>query len=143
MKNKLSITHTLAKTILLVLLAVWLGGSVKTNASLEPIPALDGAWQQAEEKELTIDTSITLQQPLFTPNTPALPTAARNLWGVTDADIFQGYPNSNCGSDLLMHVGYDDYLSPDGQIVRGLAKFDSLMEVAYQNDGVTIYKARR
>lgn len=49
---------------------------------------------------------------------------ATNVTSVTDAEILQGYPTAGCGSELIMRVGYDDYLGPDGQIVRGLVKFN-------------------
>lgn len=41
-----------------------------------------------------------------------------------DACILQGYPGNNAGSTTDMWAGYDDYLSPAGQIVRSLLKFD-------------------
>ena len=41
-----------------------------------------------------------------------------------DADIWQGYPNTNYGSSDIMHCGYDDYYEPDGQIMRCLTRFD-------------------
>jgi hypothetical protein len=43
---------------------------------------------------------------------------------IADTDIFQGYPTANIGNDGAMWVGYDDYLNPDGKIVRSLIKFD-------------------
>jgi hypothetical protein len=46
------------------------------------------------------------------------------LTSVTDAEVLQGYPTAGCGSELTMRVGYDDYLAPDGRIVRGLVKFN-------------------
>lgn len=42
---------------------------------------------------------------------------------VTDSDVTEAYPTSNCGSEVVMRVGYDDYLEPDGKIIRGLIKF--------------------
>jgi hypothetical protein len=45
-------------------------------------------------------------------------------YSTADAEVLQGYPTSNYGASSDMRVGYDDYLNPDGQIVRGLVRFD-------------------
>lgn len=47
------------------------------------------------------------------------------FYAVADACILQGYPNSNAGSTVDMWAGYDDYLDPDGRVVRSLIKFNT------------------
>ncbi|HKZ83253.1 MAG TPA: DNRLRE domain-containing protein [Anaerolineae bacterium] len=46
------------------------------------------------------------------------------LYSIADADVLQGYPNTNYGSDAAMWAGYDDYLNPDGMIARSHVQFD-------------------
>jgi hypothetical protein len=48
----------------------------------------------------------------------------RTLFAVEDAMVRQGYPTTNAGNRVDMWAGYDDYMNPDGQIVRSLIKFD-------------------
>jgi hypothetical protein len=43
---------------------------------------------------------------------------------VADTFVFQGYASMNQGSESEMWAGYDDYLDPDGKIVRSFVKFD-------------------
>ncbi len=52
-------------------------------------------------------------------------TPPTQLYAVADACILQGYGGLNLGSTVDMWVGYDDYLNPDGQIARGLIRFDT------------------
>jgi uncharacterized repeat protein (TIGR01451 family) len=52
---------------------------------------------------------------------PDLPTT---LYSVGDTCIMKGYSTTNFGIYSDMWVGYDDYLNPDGKIVRSLIKFD-------------------
>jgi hypothetical protein len=47
------------------------------------------------------------------------------LYSVGDACILQGYPTMNAGNTSDMWAGYDDYLDPDGKIVRSLIQFDT------------------
>ena len=54
--------------------------------------------------------------------TTAAPPSTFNA--IADACIMQGYAGTNFGSTADMWAGYDDYLDPDGQIVRSLVKFD-------------------
>jgi hypothetical protein len=52
-------------------------------------------------------------------------TSAQEIfYSIADAEVRQGYPTANYGSSVEMWCGYDDYLDPDGQIVRCLIKFD-------------------
>jgi hypothetical protein len=46
------------------------------------------------------------------------------FYATADAEIRQGYPNTNYGSSDMMRCGYDDYYDPDGQIMRCLTGFD-------------------
>jgi len=46
------------------------------------------------------------------------------LSSIADSCILQGYPGENVGSTIDMWAGYDDYLDPDGKIVRSLVRFD-------------------
>ncbi len=46
------------------------------------------------------------------------------LYSVADACVIEGYPTANLGSTIDMWAGYDDYLNPDGKIVRSLVKFN-------------------
>ena len=50
--------------------------------------------------------------------------AVSKFYSVADTTIFQGYPDENFGDYSDMWAGYDDYLSPDGKIVRSLLQFD-------------------
>jgi hypothetical protein len=54
-------------------------------------------------------------------NIPDLPT---EYTSVADTCVLQGYPSDNVGGVSDMWVGYDDYLAPDGRIVRSLVQFD-------------------
>ncbi len=47
------------------------------------------------------------------------------LYATADACIVQGSSGTNFGSATDMWAGYDDLLSPDGQIVRSLIKFNA------------------
>jgi hypothetical protein len=50
--------------------------------------------------------------------------AQSKFYAVADTTVFQGYPDENVGHTSDMWAGYDDYLSPDGKIVRSLVQFD-------------------
>ena len=67
-----------------------------------------------EEEEENIYLPIILKS-------PPLPDT---LFAVEDAMVTQGYPTMNVGDTIDMWAGYDDYLDPDGEIVRSLIKFD-------------------
>jgi len=54
--------------------------------------------------------------------TPSLTVVT--LSSIADSCILQGYPGENVGSTIDMWAGYDDYLDPDGKIVRSLVRFD-------------------
>jgi len=60
--------------------------------------------------------------PLFL--SPPVPVTV-TVYSMADSRILQGYSSSNYGSATDMWAGYDDYLSPDGQIVRSLVRFDT------------------
>ncbi len=47
-----------------------------------------------------------------------------SLNATEDATVLQGYPTDNTCNTTDMWAGYDDYLNPDGKIVRSLVKFD-------------------
>ncbi|HEY4691574.1 MAG TPA: DNRLRE domain-containing protein [Anaerolineae bacterium] len=53
------------------------------------------------------------------------PQLSGSFYSNADAVILQGYPATNFGSTGDMWAGYDDYLNPDGMIVRSLIKFDT------------------
>ncbi len=55
---------------------------------------------------------------------PASVLPPDTFYSIADADVLQGYPNSNTGSDTEMWAGYDDSLDPDGMIVRSHVRFD-------------------
>jgi hypothetical protein len=46
------------------------------------------------------------------------------FYSVADSTILQGAPDLNVGYTSDMWAGYDDYLDPDGKIVRSLVRFD-------------------
>ncbi len=46
------------------------------------------------------------------------------FYSVADTTVLQGYPGENFGYTSDMWAGYDDYLDPDGKIVRSLVQFD-------------------
>jgi hypothetical protein len=52
------------------------------------------------------------------------PEAHQTFDANADADVLQGYPDTNFEDALEMWAGYDDYLEPDGQIARSLVGFD-------------------
>jgi len=60
--------------------------------------------------------------PLVIRNYPPPPPST--LYSAGDACVLQGYPTTNFGDTSDMWAGYDDYLSPDGKIVRSLIQFD-------------------
>jgi len=60
--------------------------------------------------------------PLVIRNYPPPPPGT--FTSVGDACVIEGYPTTNLGDTTDMWAGYDDYLSPDGKIVRSLIQFD-------------------
>jgi uncharacterized repeat protein (TIGR01451 family) len=50
---------------------------------------------------------------------------AGTLYTVGDACVLQGYPGTNFGSTADMWAGYDEYLNPDGMIVRSMIQFNT------------------
>jgi len=63
--------------------------------------------------------------PTVTPTTTLTPTPTTvTLSSIADACILEGYPGENVGHTIDMWAGYDDYLDPDGEIVRSLVRFD-------------------
>jgi uncharacterized repeat protein (TIGR01451 family) len=60
--------------------------------------------------------------PLVLRNYP--PPPPNTFYSIGDACVLQGYPTTNSGNTIDMWAGYDDYLSPDGRIVRSLIRFD-------------------
>jgi len=62
--------------------------------------------------------------PLVLRSYPPLVTRTVTLYSVADACVMEGRPTYNFGSTSDMWVGYDDYLEPDGRIVRSLVRFD-------------------
>ena len=72
--------------------------------------------------ELDLTASATrIYLPVVLKGYPPLPGS---LESVADTCIMEGYPTTNFGDTIDMWAGYDDYLSPDGKIVRSLIKFD-------------------
>lgn len=54
----------------------------------------------------------------------ASPEGQQTFLAGADADVLQGYPGASEGSATQIWAGYDDSLSPQGQIARGLVWFD-------------------
>lgn len=48
----------------------------------------------------------------------------QTFYATADTYVLEGYPGVNLGDAVDMWAGYDNYLDPDGQIVRSLVKFD-------------------
>jgi hypothetical protein len=93
--------------------AVWFSHNASAQTpTATPPPVRQLAHQKDFEAQPTDRRSI-----------PAVPTGASTIASVADAEIIQGYPTAGCNTEAEMHVGYDDYLEPDGQITRGLLKF--------------------
>ena len=69
----------------------------------------------------TMESTYPIYLPIVLKGHPSLPDL---LTSEADACVLQGYPTTNLGSTTDMWAGYDDYLDPDGQIVRSLIKFD-------------------
>jgi hypothetical protein len=59
-----------------------------------------------------------------TPTPTATPAPPSKVYSVADACILQGYPTMNFGDTTDMGAGYDDYMDPDGRIVRSLVRFN-------------------
>ena len=115
-KHKPATTRCLPLTVLVCLLiAMWLRGSAAAEMQQTPPPPA--------ARQLLRDASVTLR------NIPAedAPSAADGSYttnSVADAEIMQGYPAAGCGNQLMLHIGYDDTMSPEGKIMRGLVKFN-------------------
>lgn len=62
--------------------------------------------------------------PLVLRQYPQQTSRTVTLYSIGDACILEGYPTANTGNTVDMWVGYDDYLEPDGKIVRSLVRFD-------------------
>jgi predicted secreted protein len=69
--------------------------------------------------ELTNKVYLPLVMKSYSPGLPPGP-----FYSVADACVVQGYPTMNAGDTIDMWAGYDDYLEPDGKIVRSLIRFD-------------------
>ena len=121
-KHKLIAAQMLIPTVLFTLLGLWIDGSADAGVPLEPTPPI--VPEKRIEKELATDAGSALQGNMLAETAPARTNQSFEASSVTDAEIIQGYPTAGCGNELTMRVGYDDYLDPDGQIVRGLVKFD-------------------
>jgi len=87
----------------------------------------DGEGQDAQlydgvpgEVDLSRPSAGPTPTPTVTPPGPHQVT----LISIADSTILQGYPDFNAGGTSDMWAGYDDYLDPDGEIVRGLVRFD-------------------
>lgn len=52
------------------------------------------------------------------------PLAQQTFYSTADTCVLEGYPTANVGAVADMWAGYDDYLDPDGEIVRSLVAFD-------------------
>jgi hypothetical protein len=50
--------------------------------------------------------------------------AQQTFYSTADACVLEGYPAANAGDTVDMWAGYDDYLDPDGEIVRSFVAFD-------------------
>jgi hypothetical protein len=50
--------------------------------------------------------------------------AQQTFYSTADTCVLQGYPTANVGNSVDMWAGYDNYLDPDGEIVRSLVAFD-------------------
>ncbi|MEA3338104.1 MAG: DNRLRE domain-containing protein [Chloroflexota bacterium] len=69
--------------------------------------------------------SIYMTGETWSANFPTTPTQQTvTLTSVSDATILEGYPFLNFGEVIDIWVGYDDYSNPNGEIARGLVKFD-------------------
>jgi len=63
--------------------------------------------------------------PTPTPTATPIPSPHQvTLTSIADSCVLEGYPDSNVGDAGDMWAGYDDYLDPDGKIVRSLVRFD-------------------
>ena len=80
--------------------------------------------------------------PLVLRTYPPLPELPTVIEAIEDACILQGYPNYNTGTTSDMWAGYDDYLDPDGQVVRSLIKFDLSEIPAYASIDSALLRVR-
>jgi hypothetical protein len=105
----------LVSTLLWCTLAVlWLSGTVAAKAPTEPPPPI---------RELASDASFAADSTM--PQTlPARVDGSPTINSLADAEIIEGYPASACSLQTIMHIGYDDTMSPNGKIARGLLKFN-------------------
>ena len=70
------------------------------------------------------NTPTPTSTPTPTPTPTPLPPPPNTFYSVADACVVQGYPTMNAGDTVDMWAGYDDYLEPDGKIVRSLIRFN-------------------
>jgi len=62
--------------------------------------------------------------PIAPTPTPTSSPQQVTLISIADSCVVEGYPGFNAGDTSDMWAGYDDYLTPDGKIVRSLVQFD-------------------
>jgi hypothetical protein len=111
--NSSTIRWLLLSILLCALGALWFSRNAAAQAPTEPPPLVR---QLARDKDFET-------QPATPPYTPALPAGTSTIDSKADFEIIEGYPTSWCSDKALMHIGYDDYMNPDGKITRGLLKF--------------------
>ena len=108
-RDSLLVRWLLVSIFFCALSAVWFSRSASAQTPTETPPPI---------RQLARDTGFASQS-----NSPAVPAGDATANLLSNAEIIQGYPAAGCSTEVEMHVGYDDYLEPDGQITRGLLKF--------------------
>src|SRR6185295_8940956 len=102
------------RLVLLGLFALCLNGLVEASASPGP-RALASATPSFHAGVKQLATLSATSQPVSVGSIQPASNSV-TLAALSDSEILQGYPASGCGSQLEMRVGYDDTLTPDGQI---------------------------
>ncbi len=99
--------------------------AVKVLRNVSPLTAMAGTnGRSGWLYTLRLGAYLPLVLRSYPPSTPTPSPRTVTLYSVADACVMEGRPTYNFGSTVDMWVGYDDYLEPDGKIVRSLVRFD-------------------
>ena len=133
MKRKLTGKCTLWAAVILCLMGLFLNGA---NASPPeptptPSPAPDvrtwlGPYQTPSAEPAPSDGRLLEVVPslIQVKSSPSGAVDQQTFYSIADATVLQGYPTANAGNVMDMWAGYDEYLDPNGEIVRSLVRFD-------------------
>ena len=112
--NSPAIRWLLFSTLLCALGALWFSHNAIAQAPTETPPPVRQLARDEDFEALHAAQLITA----------AAPAGTTTIASLADAEIIEGYPTSGCSDVMMMHVGYDDLMQPNGNITRGLLKFN-------------------